>query len=90
MHGRVSFLTLSLLTWHGEAPSEPMQKELDQAQFMRYVESGEGATTVECENVVAEFERGRLFGEIALLDPDKATRLLSAMTRTDCILLIFN
>jgi CRP-like cAMP-binding protein len=31
-----------------------------------------------------------LFGEIAMLDPTKAMRALSAMTRTDCILLVLN
>lgn len=36
------------------------------------------------------FPKGRLFGEIALLDPSKATRMLSGMTKVDCILLIFN
>jgi hypothetical protein len=45
---------------------------------------------VEVENIVAEFPKGRLFGEIALLDPTKATRVLSAMTKSDCILLILN
>lgn len=58
---------------------------------MRYLDTGsEGITSVEVENVVAEFDKGRLFGEIALLEPDKATRVLSAMTKTDCILLILN
>ena len=42
------------------------------------------------ENVIVEFHKGRLFGEIALTNPDKATRMLSAMTKNDCILLVFN
>lgn len=42
---------------------------------MRYLDTGsEGMTSVECENVVVEFPKGRLFGEIALLDASKATR----------------
>ena len=58
---------------------------------MRYLDTGsDEMTSVECENVVAEFPKGRLFGEIALLDPSKATRQLSAMTKTDCILLMLN
>lgn len=39
---------------------------------------------------MSELESGRLFGEIALLDPNKATRALSAMCRSDCILLLLN
>jgi CRP-like cAMP-binding protein len=31
-----------------------------------------------------------MFGEIALLDPNKATRALSAMSKTDCIFLLLN
>ena len=50
----------------------------------------EGLNCVEVENIIAEFPKGRLFGEIALLDPSKATRVLSAMTKSDCILLILN
>lgn len=46
--------------------------------------------TVECENEVVVFSKGKLFGEIALLDPNKATRMLSALTKTDCILLVLN
>lgn len=58
---------------------------------MRYVNTGkEGLNCVETENVVAEFPKGRLFGEIALIDPSKATRVLSAMTKTDCIFIILN
>ena len=45
---------------------------------------------MEVENVVAEFPKGRLFGEIALLDPTKATRALSAMTKTDCVFIVLN
>lgn len=58
---------------------------------MRYVNSGnEGIMCAETENIVAEFPAGRLFGEIALLDETKATRVLSAMTKTDCIMLLLN
>jgi hypothetical protein len=58
---------------------------------MRYVDTGnENLTCVEVENVVVEFPKGRLFGEIALTNPDKATRMLSGMTKNDSILLVFN
>jgi hypothetical protein len=58
---------------------------------MRYVDTGsDGVYTVECENVIVTFEKNKLFGEIALLDPTKAVRLLSALTKTDSILLVLN
>jgi hypothetical protein len=58
---------------------------------MRYIDTGnEGITCVELEIEVAEFSKNRIFGEIALLEPAKATRVLSAMTKTDCILIILN
>lgn len=58
---------------------------------MRYTDTGsDGMYTVECENTVVTFPKGRLFGEIALLDPNKATRMLSALTKNDCILLVLN
>jgi CRP-like cAMP-binding protein len=47
-------------------------------------------TQVETENIITEFQTGKLFGEIALLDPTKATRALSAMTKTDCVFMILN
>ena len=50
----------------------------------------DGVNYVEVENVVTEFGKGKLFGEIALLDPTKATRALSAMTKTDCIFIYLN
>ena len=91
MHGSVIFLTLSQLTWQGLQPQEQTQKELDKAEFVRQVDTcQEGMYCVEVENIVAEFPKGKLFGEIALLDPSKATRVLSSMTKTDCILLILN
>jgi CRP-like cAMP-binding protein len=39
---------------------------------------------------MAEFKTGKLFGELAMMNPDKATRALSAMTKTDCILMELN
>lgn len=58
---------------------------------MRYTEKGQnGHYSVECENTIVTFNKGKLFGEIALLEPSKATRLLSALTKTDCILLVLN
>jgi hypothetical protein len=68
-----------------------MKKEIDGAQFMRQINTGsEGLNSFECENIVAEFPKGRLFGEIALIDPNKPIRALSAMTKTDCILIWLN
>ncbi len=91
MHGKVIFLTLNQITWQGSTPRQNIKKELDGAQFMRHIDTGnEGITCVETENVVAEFPKGKLFGEIALLDPAKATRVLSAMTKTDCIFIYMN
>lgn len=52
--------------------------------------SNENETIIETENVVVEYQTGKLFGEIALLDPKKKIRALSAMTKTDSILLILN
>lgn len=70
MHGQVNFLTLSHLNWLGSQPNAGTTKELDTAQIVRYVSDGsDGMTQVECENVVVTFDRGRLFGEIALMDP---------------------
>ena len=84
MHGQVSFLTLSINSWHGQIPADNIKKEMDTCQFMRYIDTGSDEMyTVECENVVVTFPKGRLFGEIALLDPNKATRMLSALTKTD-------
>lgn len=58
---------------------------------MRFVNTGnEGVNCVEVENVVVEFPKGKLFGEIALIDPAKATRVLSAMTKNDSIFIILN
>ena len=53
---------------------------------MRYLDNAH----VEVENVIVEFPKGRLFGEIALTNPEKATRMLSDMTKNECILLVFN
>jgi hypothetical protein len=58
---------------------------------MKQIDTGnDGLKCVEVENVVAEFNKGMLFGEIALLKPEKATRVLSAMTKTDCIFITLN
>jgi CRP-like cAMP-binding protein len=91
MHGKVLFLTLAQLTWHGKQPNDKLQSEINSAQFVRYLNTGaENVTCVETENIVVEFQTGKLFGEIALLDPSKATRALSAMTKIDSIFLILN
>lgn len=58
---------------------------------MRFVDTGvESVQTVETENVINEFQAGSLFGEIALMDSSKSIRVLSTMTKTDCILLQIN
>lgn len=31
-----------------------------------------------------------MIGEIAMLDPEKATRALSGMTKSDCVFLLLN
>jgi len=31
-----------------------------------------------------------MLGDIAMLDPSKATRMLSAMAKTDCVFLLLN
>lgn len=46
--------------------------------------------SAETENIIAEFSAGKLFGEIALTDEKNSCRVLSAMTKTDCILLWLN
>ena len=51
---------------------------------------GHGVNYVEVENVVNEFPKGMLFGEIALINPLKKTRVLSAMTKTNSVLLWLN
>ena len=64
---------------------------METCQYMRYTDTGsDGMFTVECENNIVTFPKGKLFGEIALLDPNKATRMLSALTKTDSILLVLN
>lgn len=92
LHGQVSFLTLNMHNWHGQTPRDKKIKEdLETCQYMRYLENGEdGLYSVETETVIVTFEKNRLFGEIALLDSTKATRMLSALTKTDCILLLLN
>ena len=47
-------------------------------------------TIIEEETKVGEISIGFMFGEVALTDPEKATRLKSAMANTDCILLLLN
>ena len=45
---------------------------------------------VEEETKVAECGVGVVIGEIAMMDPLKATRALSGMAKTDCIFLLLN
>jgi CRP-like cAMP-binding protein len=46
--------------------------------------------TIEEEKKVGEAMEGDLIGENALLKPDKNTRALSAMAKTDCIFLLLS
>lgn len=46
--------------------------------------------TVEEETKVGECNEGTMIGEIAMIDPEKATRARSAMAKTDCIFLLLN
>jgi hypothetical protein len=50
----------------------------------------DGITTVEEEKKIGECDEGSLIGEIALIDPEKSTRLLSALVKTDCVFLLLN
>lgn len=91
MQGKVQFLKLENLIWHGDYPDMNDEKKLDAADFIRYIDTGsEGITNVDVENIIVEFYKGKLFGELALLDSSKKTRALSAMTKSDCILLMLN
>ena len=45
---------------------------------------------IEEEKKIVDFEVGKLFGEAAMMDPDKALRSLSGMAKTDCIFLLLN
>lgn len=40
------------------------------------------------EKKVSECDEGTYFGEIAMIDPERGTRSLSAKAKTDCIFLI--
>ena len=45
---------------------------------------------IEEERKVGECGVGIIIGEIAMMDPLKATRALSGMAKTDCIFLLLN
>ena len=47
-------------------------------------------TIVEEERKVSEFHEGRILGDIALQEPEKKRRALSAMAKTDSICLILD
>lgn len=47
-------------------------------------------TSIEMENKIIEYESPELFGENALMDETKKVRKLSAMTKTDSVLMILN
>jgi len=47
-------------------------------------------TTVEEEKKVGECDEGTLIGDIAMLYPERETRKLSGMAKTDCVFLILN
>lgn len=57
LHGKVIFLTLQQLNWQGAEPKDNIKRDLDNAQFIRKIETGnENFFSVEVENVVAEFQ----------------------------------
>lgn len=45
---------------------------------------------VELEHKCGEGNVGDLIGELAMKEPEKATRMLSGMAKTDCIFLLLN
>lgn len=45
---------------------------------------------VEQEIKIVEVGVGFMIGELAMLDPEKATRALSGMAKTDCVFLLLN
>ncbi len=45
---------------------------------------------IEEEEKVGECGVGILIGEIAMMNPEKGTRLLSGMAKSDCIFLLLN
>jgi len=50
----------------------------------------DGITTVEQEIKKAEVGEGALFGETAMIDPEKNQRTCSLMAKTDCIFVLLN
>jgi CRP-like cAMP-binding protein len=91
MFGKVIFLTLNTISYSGKEPSAKTKEEIDQAKYVRIIDTGmDNLTKIEMENVIAEYSTPKLFGEIALLDETKKVRALSAMTKTDAVLCILN
>jgi len=71
------FLDLQTYSWVGPYPNQQIQTEIDKADYTRYLPQNEGGKqTIELETVVATFQAGKIFGDIALIDSKKAKRYL--------------
>ncbi len=87
----MSFLKVVEHSWFGKFPNNKTQADINRAEYIRHLDTiDKNITSVEIENIIVTFSKGKLFGEIALLNPDKKVRALSGMTKTDSVLLILN
>ena len=97
LHGSVQFLNTRTLDWVGAEESsilnDKIQSEIEQATSVKVALGLKNPDTstfdsLMIETKVSDFDKGRLFGEIALVDQSKnPKRILSARALTDCILI---
>jgi CRP-like cAMP-binding protein len=100
LHGKVSFYNTSQVNWVGAEESSILNDkfitELNEASAIKValnLKNTDCSTfnSIILETKVNEFESGRLFGEIAMIDQSKnPKRVLTAKASTECILIKFS